>query len=233
MTTERVLITGGATGIGAAIAERAREDGYEPVIIDRVGDGIRADLSSPAETAAALAEALRGGPIHRIVNNVGVIAVAPLEDLTLAQLDQTWAVNVRAAVQCTQAVLPAMRERGFGRIVNLSSRAALGKEGRTAYAATKAALIGLTRTWALELGPDGITANAIAPGPIRTAMFAAANPPGSPTTQALLNSVPVKRMGEPGDIAHSVAHLLDARTGFVTGQVHYVCGGKSVGSSAL
>lgn len=233
MTKERVLITGGASGIGAAIAQRARDDGIEPVVIDRVGNGIRADLSNADETASALEEALRGGPIHRIVNNVGFIAVAPLEELSLEQLDLTWSINVRCAVQCTQALLPAMKERGFGRIVNISSRAALGKEGRSAYGATKAAVMGLTRTWALEFGRYGITANSVAPGPIRTAMFDAANPPDSPTTNALIDSVPVKRMGEPEDIANSVAHLLDVRTGFVTGQVLYVCGGKTVGLTGI
>lgn len=226
---QRVLITGGAAGIGAAIAERCRADGYEPVIIDRTGNGIIADLSNVASTAAALEEALAGGPITRIVNNVGAVFPASAEEQTLEDLEAAFAVNLRSAMQCTQAVIPGMKTAGFGRIVTISSRAALGKELRSAYAATKAGLLGLTRVWALELGSSGITANAVAPGPIATDLFAKANPEGSPHTQAIINGIPVQRMGVPEDVAHAASHLLDARSGFVTGQTHYVCGGVTVG----
>ncbi|MDP9889992.1 SDR family oxidoreductase [Pseudarthrobacter enclensis] len=230
---ERVLVTGGAAGIGAAIVDRCLKEGYEPVVIDRVGSGLRADLSDIEATAVALQQALDAGPIHRLVNNVGMIRVASIETVSPEDLELTWSVNVRSAVQCLQAVLPGMKDRGFGRVVNISSRAALGKEGRTAYASSKAALLGLTRTWALELGKHGVTVNAIGPGPIRTAMFEAANPPGAPGTRAIIDSIPVQRMGEPEDIAHSVLHFLDDRSGFVTGQTLYVCGGKTVGSAGI
>ena len=229
--TERVLITGGAAGIGAACAERCRSDGYEPVVIDRVGDGIRADLSDPAETADALERALEGGPITRLVNNVGMVAPASVGDQTLEEFDKVVALNLRCAMQCTQALIPGMRAAGFGRIVNMASRAALGKELRTAYSATKSGLIGMAKTWALELGEFGITANAVGPGPIRTELFDRANPPGSPRTQAIIEAIPVRRVGEPKDVAHAVSYLLDARSGFVTGQVLYVCGGMTVGAA--
>ena len=126
---ERVLVTGGASGIGAAIVERCLREGYEPVVIDRVGSKLRADLSDPEATAEVLQEALADGPIHRLVNNVGMIKVASIETVSMEDLELTWSVNVRSAIQCLQAVLPAMKERGFGRVVNISSRAALGKEG--------------------------------------------------------------------------------------------------------
>lgn len=229
--TERVLITGGAAGIGAACAERCRSDGYEPVVIDRIGNGIRADLSDPAETADALERALEGGPITRLVNNVGMVAPASVAEQTLDDFDKVVALNLRCAMQCAQALIPGMRAAGFGRIVNMASRAALGKELRTAYSATKAGLIGMARTWALELGEYGITANAVGPGPIRTELFDKANPPGAPRTQAIIDAVPVRRVGEPEDVAHAVSYLLDVRAGFVTGQVLYVCGGMTVGSA--
>ena len=228
-TPERVLITGGASGIGAATAARCRAEGWEPVIIDRVGNGIRADLSSPDDTARALAEALAGGPITRLVNNVGVVVPNDAEHQTLAEFDLALSLNLRCAFQCMQALLPGMKAAGFGRIVNMSSRAALGKELRTAYSATKAGLIGMTRVWALELGAHGITANAIGPGPIRTELFDKANPPGAERTQKIIQSVPVKRVGTPDDVAHAVAYMLDERSGFVTGQALYVCGGMTVG----
>jgi NAD(P)-dependent dehydrogenase (short-subunit alcohol dehydrogenase family) len=230
--TERVLITGGASGIGRAVAERCRAEGYEPVVIDREGeDLIRADLSDPEQTARALEEALRGGPITRLVNNVGVVRPGPLEEQTLADLDLVVSLNLRCTMQCAQALLPGMKEAGFGRIVNMASRAALGKELRTVYAATKAGLIGMAKVWALELGEHGITANAVGPGPIRTELFDRANPHNSPRTRAIIEAVPVRRLGTPEDVANAVAFLLDARSGFVTGQALYVCGGMTVGAA--
>ncbi|WP_322045886.1 SDR family oxidoreductase [Paraburkholderia sp. J67] len=233
MAKERVLITGGAAGIGAACAARCEADGYEAIVIDRMGDGILADLSDTQATAAALEQALAGGPITRLVNNVGIVLPNDAEHQTLEELEQAWALNVRCAQQCMQTLLPGMKAAGFGRIVNMSSRAALGKELRTAYSATKAALIGMTRVWALELGAFGITANAIGPGPIRTELFDRANPPGAPRTQAIIDAVPVKRVGTPEDISHAASYLLDARSGFVTGQVLYVCGGMTVGVAGV
>jgi NAD(P)-dependent dehydrogenase (short-subunit alcohol dehydrogenase family) len=226
---ERVLITGGAAGIGAATAARCRAEGLEPVVIDRLGDGILADLSDVAATARALEQALADGPITRLVNNVGVVCPASAQDQSFAELELAWALNIRCAMQCMQALLPGMRAAGFGRIVNMSSRAALGKELRTAYAATKAGLIGMTKTWALEFGRLGITVNAIGPGPIRTELFERANPAYSPKTRAIIDAIPVRRVGLPEDVAHAVAYFLDARSGFVTGQVHYVCGGMTLG----
>jgi NAD(P)-dependent dehydrogenase (short-subunit alcohol dehydrogenase family) len=217
-TRERVLITGGANGIGKATAEACRAQGWEAVVIDREGDGIRADLSDREQTAQALREALAGGPITRLVNNVGVVVPALAQDQTLEQFDLAVSLNLRCAFQCMQALLPGMREAGFGRIVNMSSRAALGKELRTAYSMTKAGLIGMTRVWALELGQHGITE-----------LFDKANPPDSPRTQAIIDGVPVKRLGTPEDVAAAVRFFLGAESGFVTGQVLYVCGGMTVG----
>jgi NAD(P)-dependent dehydrogenase (short-subunit alcohol dehydrogenase family) len=128
-----------------------------------------------------------------------------------------------------QALLPLMKKAGFGRIVNISSRAALGKEDRTVYSATKAGLLGMTRTWALETAAFGVTVNAIGPGPIATELFTSGNPPDAPKTKRIVEAIPVKRMGQPEDIAHAVASLLDDRSGFITGQVLYVCGGMTVG----
>ena len=231
--SERVLITGGASGIGAATVARCVADGYEPVMIDRLGGGIQADLSEPGATAAALDQALQGGPITRLVNNVGIVCPAGVEEQSLDELERAWSLNIRCTMQCVQALLPSMTACGFGRIVNMSSRAALGKELRTAYAATKAGLLGMTRVWALELGRHGITVNAIGPGPIRTELFDRANPPDSQRTRAIVESVPVKRVGMPEDVAQAVSFFLDRRSGFITGQTLYVCGGMTVGVAGV
>jgi 3-oxoacyl-[acyl-carrier protein] reductase len=131
----------------------------------------------------------------------------------------------------SQAMAKGMCAAGIGRIVNISSRAAIGKESRTIYSMTKAGLIGMTRTWALEFAASGVTVNAIAPGPIETEFFRNVNDPNDPRTRSLLDSIPVKRMGRPEDVAHAVAYFIDLRTGFVTGQTHYVCGGITIGAA--
>lgn len=226
-------MTGGGAGIGAAIAARCREDGLEPVVLDLRGGDIAVDLSDEAATRAALDEALQDGPITRLVNNVGVVVPAALEEATSAEFDRAVALNLRATLLCTQALLPGMKAAGFGRIVNMASRAALGKELRSVYSMTKAGLIGMVKTWALELGPHGITANAIGPGPIRTELFDRANPPGSERTRRIVESVPMRRVGTPEDVAQAASFLLDERSGFVTGQVIYVCGGMTVGAAGL
>jgi len=233
MIKERVLVTGGASGIGASCAKRCIEDGYDVIIVDRIGDGILADLSDVEQTASALEKALQGGPITRLINNVGIVRPADIEHQSLEDLDAVFAVNTRCAMQCAKALLPSMKEAGFGRIVNVTSRAALGKELRSAYAASKAALIGLTRVWSLELGRYGITTNAIGPGPIRTTLFEKVNPAGDPRTEAIIRGIPVQRVGEPEDVAQAVSFFLDRRSGFVTGQTLYVCGGMTVGASGI
>ncbi|MCK1721294.1 SDR family oxidoreductase [Bradyrhizobium sp. 141] len=231
MTRERVLITGGAAGIGHATAERCRAEGYEVVVIDRLGGDIVADLSDPGSASAALGQALKDGPITRLVNNVGVVRPNSVEEQSLADLDAVVSLNLRCALQCLQAVLPGMKAARFGRIVNMSSRAALGKESRSAYAATKAGLIAMAKVWALELGAFGITTNAVGPGPIQTELFDRANPAGSPPTKAILDAIPVRRIGTAADVANAVTFFLDQRSGFVTGQVLYVCGGMTVGAA--
>ena len=126
-----------------------------------------------------------------------------------------------------------MRKRQMGRIVNISSRAALGKVLRTNYSASKAGLIGVTRTWALELAPDGITVNCIGPGPIATDLYKKANPPDDPRTIASLSSLPAGRIGTPEDIAQAAAFFLHKDSGFVTGQMLYVCGASSVSRAGV
>lgn len=228
MDRNRILITGGLRGIGAAIAERSRKDGYEVIVVDRDGGDYQADLSDPVKTAEVLEQILQDGPVTRLVNNVGRVLPATTEEQTLQEFDMTMALNLRCAMQCTQALLPGMKENGFGRIVNIASRAALGKVLRTAYSASKAGMIAMSKTWALELSRYGITSNAVGPGPIATELFAKGTP-DTPERKAYLESIPVGRIGTPEDVAHACAFFLHKDSSFVTGQVLYVCGGITVG----
>lgn len=239
MEYNKVLVTGGSGGIGRAIAERLTGDGYQVINIDRVApkslqvgeEFIEVDLMNWDATKAALEPLAKRGDVVRVVNNAGFIRPGLLEDATVEDLQAVIELNLRAPLLVAQTLLPAMRQAKFGRIVNIASRAALGKELRTVYSATKAGLLGMTRTWALEEGANGVTVNAIGPGPIATELFISGNPPDSPKTKQIIETIPVKRMGEPADIAHAVSSLIDDRAGFITGQVLYVCGGMTVGLS--
>jgi NAD(P)-dependent dehydrogenase (short-subunit alcohol dehydrogenase family) len=235
------VVTGGSAGIGKAICERLLAQAYEVVSLARRSSdishpklhNIEVDLADRAATAEAAREATRRFAVTTVVHNAGVIRPALLPDVKLEDLDALVDLHLGCAIQLVQAALPAMKERRFGRVVLLSSRAALGLQTRTAYSATKAGMLGMARTWALELGPDGITVNVVAPGPIRTDMFYDVVEKGSEQEQRLAASIPVRRLGLADDVARAVSFFVDPGNGFVTGQVLYVCGGTSVGSLAL
>lgn len=231
------LVTGASSGIGAAIARALLDAGHRVVNIDYrlpadAPQGLasyQADLTDEAQTLAVAREVTEAYDIVGLVNNAGATRPSTADTATLADLDYVVALHLRTAMILVQAALPAMRAAGFGRIVNMSSRAALGKPERVVYSATKAGLIGLTRTLAMELGGDGITVNAIGPGPIATELFRNSNPEGAPRTQRIIDSIVVKRLGTPEDVARAAMFFLSPDNGFVTGQVLYVCGGTTLG----
>jgi NAD(P)-dependent dehydrogenase (short-subunit alcohol dehydrogenase family) len=225
-----------------AIVSALLERGYEVISLARRPAGLKSahlrsvqvDLADVEATRAVAAGIAAREAVTTIVHNAGAILEKPIGEVRAADIDTLTHLHLTAAVTLVQANLAAMRAARFGRIVLISSRAVLGLAKRTAYAATKAGMLGLSRTWALELAPDGITVNVVAPGPIEeTEMFDSAVEKGSARHAALAQSIPVRRLGRPADVARAVLFFTDPEAGFVTGQTLYVCGGASVGSLTL
>lgn len=230
------VVTGASAGIGEEIARSFLADGYRVIALDRHPShidhhnlvGVQVDLTDRKAVEKIAVEIGRYAPTT-IVHNAGVVRSSPLEDVRLADLDELVELFLASAIGLTQACLPAMKAAHFGRIIVISSRAAVGLATRTVYSATKAAEIGMAKTWALELGPLGITVNVIAPGPIATRMFTDVVPLDGEKGKALIGSLPMRRVGTPADIARAVMFFADERNSFVTGQTLFVCGGASVG----
>ncbi len=233
------LVTGVSRGIGLAIAHELTRRGHHVVGTARSrpddfdGTFVAVDFTDAAQTAEVLAEIGAKYRPLRLVNNAGVAAHSPVMDADIERFDLMMAVNLRAPMQAMQSVIPNMREAGFGRIVNIGSRAALGKTGRTIYGATKGGLLAMSRTVALETAADGITVNVVAPGPIETAMIRQSYPEGSEARANLTGDVPMGRFGKPEEIAAAVAYFLSDEAGYTTGQVLYVCGGLSVDKAPI
>lgn len=232
------LITGAAGGIGTALAETMLAQGYRVLGLDRTPCDLKGvepllcDLLDPAAVAEAAAR-LAGEGLTHIVHNAGAIRPALLDAADPADVAALAQLHLAAPLALTQAALAGMKARRFGRILFTGSRAGLGVPTRSAYAATKAGLLGLARTWALELAPHGITVNVVAPGPIRTENFWEIVPKGSDREADLARRLPVGRLGEPADVARALMFFAAPEAGFVTGQCLYVCGGASLGALPL
>jgi NAD(P)-dependent dehydrogenase (short-subunit alcohol dehydrogenase family) len=223
----RVLVTGGTRGIGAAIAARFVDAGDDVVAVGRADCDVRDEAA-----VAALFE--RVGPVDVLVINAGVSSSAPLERTTLAEWDAQLAVNATGAFLCTRAALPAMVERGSGRVVTVASTAGVtGARYTAAYTASKHAAVGLTRTVAAEVAGTGVTANAVCPTFVRTDMTADSLRRITETTgrsaqeaeAALAATSPLGRLLEPDEVAFAVAFLAAPEAGAINGQTLILDGG--------
>lgn len=229
------LVTGASRGIGRAICQKIINDGNGVVGLARnientnfPGTLYQCDLTNIEHTQDVLENISAFYQINGIVNNVGISLPEPWGGINLESLHAVWNLNVRTAIQVTQHFIEDLKKQKSGRIINIGSRAMYGSKDRTAYAAAKSALVGCTRTWALELAEYGITVNCVAPGPIETELFRKTRAKGSDAEKALLAKIPLGRIGTPEDVANAVSFLLSDNSSFITGQVISVDGGGSL-----
>lgn len=232
------LITGASVGIGREIAVHLLARGCHVISVARrpldiASDNVTSLCVNLADRTAVKTLAGDIAAHHKVdilVNNAGVVRNTPIENVTDEEFDFLNDLHLWTAIQLTQAVIPHMKANGFGRILNMSSRAVVGMSQRTVYAATKAAIVSMTRTWAIELGPSGITVNAIAPGIVTTDMVTVDIPEDSDKAKSIAASLPRRRLGKPDDIARASLFFTDPQNDWVTGQTLFVCGGASLGS---
>jgi NAD(P)-dependent dehydrogenase (short-subunit alcohol dehydrogenase family) len=229
------VVTGGGSGIGRAIAQRLRADGHNVAVLDlSPGDdpfAHKVDVTDRAQIDGAL-DAVREqlGPITILVNAAGIDGFKRFADLKFETWQRVLDVNLNGVFHCSQAVLPDMIEAGWGRIVNISSSSAhSGQPYMTHYVAAKSAINGLTKSLALELGPAGITVNAVPPGFIDTPMLRKAESRAllGGTVEEHIERTPVRRIGTPEDIAAACSFLISDEAGYITGQILGVNGGRN------
>ena len=242
------IVTGAAQGIGFGIAKKLAANGIDVALIDydqaklsaaieqlkEFGGkviGISANVSKIDEVQSAIQQVIAwGGQIDYLVNNAGIIRDKRLLNMTEVDWDDVIDVNLKSQFLFCQAAIKEMLPRNFGRIVNISSRAWLGGFGQSNYSAAKGGVISLTRSLAIEFAAKGITVNAIAPGIIQTPLFDGFD---AAIQSKLKESVPMKRIGTPDDVAYAVMTFLNPDASYLTGQVLYVCGGRSLSSPSV
>ena len=230
------LVTGASKGIGAATCLRLANKGYEVYGLSRSKPGeefrgtwIRCDLSNRDQLASELEALLAKTPIDCLVNNAAWPFADNLDDLELDKLNASLDFHVRSTLQTMQAVIPGMKERRHGRVVNLLTTLLKGSTGRSAYRAAKAGVMSLTVSAALEYAEFGITVNGVAPVPTATDAFYDQNPPGSEGEAYFISQIPMSRMGRPDEVAAAIEFFLGEDASFITGQLIYADGGMSSG----
>lgn len=248
MTQRIAVVTGGAQGIGLGITRALLEKGHRVAVWDRDPKALAAlpdavgvlnqnalgqdvDVTDGAAVRGAVAQlGAHWKAPDILVNNAGIARDKRIVNMDEADWDAVLNVNLKSQFLCCKAVIPAMVQAGFGRIVNISSRAWLGGFGQVNYSASKGGVVSLTRTLAIEYARKGVTVNAVAPGIVETPLMASYT---AEQRERLEKTVPSGRMGQPEDIANAVAFFADDANAYVTGQLLYVCGGRSLSSPSV
>jgi 2-hydroxycyclohexanecarboxyl-CoA dehydrogenase len=228
-----VIVTGGASGIGAAVVARFREEGAKVAVFDLQADPYRVDITDQARVVAAVAEVEQDlGPVDVLVNNAGWDKAAPFLETDAALWQKLVAINLMGPLHMHHAVLAGMKARGRGRIVNIASDAGrVGSSGESVYAACKGGIIAFSKTLAREMASRQINVNVVCPGPTDTALFrdfAGEGERGDKLKAALARAIPFGRLGRPEDLAGAVCFLASDDAAFITGQVLSVSGGLTM-----
>ena len=232
------LITGGGRGIGEATSRMMLEVGYKVVSVGlHKPEWTHAqfqhfvlDLLDEETTRQFAKDLATEMDITHLIHNAGIILPNLLEDMHSDDLLTLTKLHAGSALILMQAFVPLMKDNGFGRVIFNSSRASVGLEPRSAYSYSKAGIIGMARTWALELAPFGVTVNTVAPGPVLTDQFWGLVEKDSAQQVKIAASLPVRRIGKPEDVARAILFFSDPENSYVTGQTLYVCGGSSIAS---
>ncbi|MBL3560182.1 SDR family oxidoreductase [Rhodovulum sulfidophilum] len=241
MSDKVAIVTGGAQGIGLGITRALLDKGHRVAVWDRDAAALAAlpegvfgqevDVTNGAGVSAAhAAVTARWEAPSILINNAGIARDKRIVNMKESDWDAVLNVNLKSQFLCCKAVIPAMVDAGFGRIVNIASRAWLGGFGQANYSASKGGVVSLTRTLAIEYARKGITVNAVAPGIVETPLMASYTDEQRARLEA---TVPMGRMGQPDDISKAVAFFADAANAYVTGQLLYVCGGRSLSSPSV
>lgn len=239
--TYTAVITGGSKGIGAVLAAQLLERDYTVISIARHAPemshpnlhSVEADLLDDAAVKAAADHITTTWDVTHLVHNAGLIWPNLLEEADASDITGLAQLHLGSALTLLKPMLPGMKAKKFGRVMFNGSRAAMGVPTRTAYSATKAGIIGMVRTWALELAAHGITVNVVSPGPILTDNFWGIVEKDSEQQAAIAARIPVGRLGEMQDVTNAFLFFCDPANSFVTGQNLFVCGGASVGAMSL
>ena len=242
------IVTGGAKGIGLGIAKELARHGCRLALWDMDLDAMhvateeiaalgvevqsfQVNVAAQDQVEAAVAQLqAKWGRIDVLVNNAGIGGEKLVTKMDLDFWKRVIDINLTSQFICSKAVIPGMVERNFGRIINIGSRAWLGNRGQASYSASKGGVVSFTRTLALEFARNGITANVVAPGITETPMFATLK---DEVVDGLKKSVPMQRIGQPDDIAQAVRFFAEPASSYITGQLLYVCGGRSLSSSSV